>query len=170
MCAKPLRRTQAIAPFGPGAMVDFPGPVSLIHCGIDAWPFREDDPDHQEFKIDDEPRLAERLDVDYFVQPPDFRRPHPRPRHPAAKSRSALALSPLPQVACLSEVWSYVRRCLARRLRAQVRRPYWLGRPAGKVPPPTHDGSSTLHCGMRARPSAGLPLVAMDLSRGDPRL
>ncbi len=75
MCAKPLRRTQAIAPFGPGAMVDFPGPVSLIHCGIDAWPFREDEPHHQEFKIDDEPRLAERLNVDYFVQPPDFRRP-----------------------------------------------------------------------------------------------
>ena len=75
MCARPLRRTQAIAPFGPGAMVDFPGPVSLIHCGIDAWPFREDEPHHQEFKIDDEPRLAERLNVDYFVQPPDFRRP-----------------------------------------------------------------------------------------------
>ena len=75
MCARPVRRTQAIAPFGPGAMVDFPGPVSLIHCGIDAWPFSEEDPNHEEFKITDEPRLAERLSVQYFVQPPDFRLP-----------------------------------------------------------------------------------------------
>ena len=75
MCARPVRRTQAIAPFGPGAMVDFPGPVSLIHCGIDAWPFSEDDPNHEEFKIADEPRLAARLNVRYFVQPPDFRLP-----------------------------------------------------------------------------------------------
>ena len=73
MYARPVRRTQAISPFGPGAMVDFPGPVSLIHCGIDAWPFSEDDPNHEEFKIDDEPRLAARLNVKYFVQPPDFR-------------------------------------------------------------------------------------------------
>lgn len=73
MCAKPVRRTQVIAPFGPGAMVDFPGPISMIHCGIDAWPFREEDPNHEEFKITDEPRLAARLNVRYFVQPPDFR-------------------------------------------------------------------------------------------------
>ena len=75
MCARPVRRTQAIAPFGPGAMVDFPGPVSLIHCGIDAWPFSEEDPSHEEFKIADEPRLAAQLNIRYFVQPPDFRLP-----------------------------------------------------------------------------------------------
>ena len=75
MCARPVRRAQAIAPFGPGAMVDFPGPVSLIHCGIDAWPFNESHPKHAEFKIEDEHRLAARLNVRYFVQPPDFRRP-----------------------------------------------------------------------------------------------
>lgn len=72
---RPIRRTQAIAPFGPGAMVDFPGPVSLIHAGLDAWPFDEGNPEHREFRIDDEKRLARRLDVDFFVQPPDFRRP-----------------------------------------------------------------------------------------------
>lgn len=54
-------------------MVDFPGPVSLIHAGLDAWPFDEKQADHREFRIDDEPRLARRLGVDFFVQPPDFR-------------------------------------------------------------------------------------------------
>ncbi len=73
--SRPIRRTQAIAPFGPGAMVDFPGPVSLIHAGLEAWPFDENNPDHREFRIDDEKRLARRLDVDFLVQPPDFRRP-----------------------------------------------------------------------------------------------
>lgn len=73
--SRPIRRTQAIAPFGPGAMVDFPGPVSLIHAGLDAWPFDEGNPEHREFRIDDEHRLARRLGVDFFVQPPDFRRP-----------------------------------------------------------------------------------------------
>lgn len=73
--SRPIRRTQAIAPFGPGAMVDFPGPVSLIHAGLDAWPFDESNPEQREFRIDDEKRLARRLEVDFFVQPPDFRRP-----------------------------------------------------------------------------------------------
>ncbi|MGX2032337.1 MULTISPECIES: DrmB family protein [Methylocaldum] len=74
--SRPVRKSQAIAPFGPGAMVDFPGPVSLIHAGLDAWPFDENNPDHREFIIDDEKRLARRLGVDFFVQPPDFRRPN----------------------------------------------------------------------------------------------
>ena len=73
--SRPIRRTQAIAPFGPGAMVDFPGPVSLIHAGLDAWPFDATNPEHREFRIDDEKRLARRLGVDFFVQPPDFRWP-----------------------------------------------------------------------------------------------
>lgn len=72
---KPIRRSQAITPFGPGAMVDFPGPVTLIHAGIDAWPFDDSNPERREFKITDEPRLAHRLGVDFFVIPPDFRRP-----------------------------------------------------------------------------------------------
>ena len=73
MSPRPIRRTQAISPFGVGAMVDFPGPVSLIHCGLDAWPFHEQDPEHREFRVDDEPRLAARLGVNYFVMPPDYR-------------------------------------------------------------------------------------------------
>ena len=75
MCARPVRRSQAIAPFGVGAIVDFPGPVSLVHAGLDVWPFNEQNPDHREFKIVDELRLAKRLGVKYFVQPPDYRRP-----------------------------------------------------------------------------------------------
>jgi hypothetical protein len=73
MSPRPVRRTQAIAPFGVGAMIDFPGPVSLIHCGLDAWPFNVNDTNHFEFRIEDEKRLAERLRVDFFVQPMDFR-------------------------------------------------------------------------------------------------
>lgn len=71
--SRPVRRSQAVAPFGIGSMVDFPGPVSLIHAGLDAWPFDPTNPDHREFIVPDEPRLARRLGVEYFVQPPDFR-------------------------------------------------------------------------------------------------
>lgn len=73
--SRPVRRSQAISPFGIGAMIDFPGPVSLIHAGLDAWPFKEDDPEHREFRVDDEKRLSHRLDVDFFVLPPDYRQP-----------------------------------------------------------------------------------------------
>jgi uncharacterized protein DUF1998 len=71
--AMPIRRSQIISPFGIGSMVDFPGAVSLIHCGLDAWPFDKSNKDHEEFIIDDEKRLAERLGVDFFVLPPDYR-------------------------------------------------------------------------------------------------
>jgi len=70
---KPIRRSQAISPFGVGAMVDFPGPSSLVHAGLDAWPFDETNHDHREFMIEDEHRLSERLGVDFFVLPPDYR-------------------------------------------------------------------------------------------------
>ncbi|MFN4119994.1 DrmB family protein [Acidovorax sp.] len=73
---RPVRRSQAISPFGVGALVDFPGPVSLVHAGLDAWPFDPSKPEHREFKVEDEPRLARRLGVDFFVQPPDFRAPN----------------------------------------------------------------------------------------------
>lgn len=70
---KPVRRSQAVSPFGVGALVDFPGPVSLVHAGLDAWPFDARKGDHREFRVEDEPRLAQRLGVDFFVQPPDYR-------------------------------------------------------------------------------------------------
>lgn len=73
--SRPIRRSQAISPFGIGALVDFPGPVSLVHAGLDAWPFDEENPAHREFRVDDETRLSRRLSVDFFVEPPDFRAP-----------------------------------------------------------------------------------------------
>lgn len=75
MSGKPVRKTQAIAPFGPGAIVDFPGPISLIHVGLDAYPFEPSNPDHEEFVISDEARLSRRLHVGYFVEPMEYRAP-----------------------------------------------------------------------------------------------
>lgn len=59
---RPLRRSQAITPFGIGAMVDFPR-ESLMVAGLDEW--READG----CRLRDE-RLERRLGVRYFVQPP----------------------------------------------------------------------------------------------------
>ncbi len=74
MSGKPIRKTQAISPFGPGAIVDFPGPVSMIHAGLDAYPFDPENYDHKaEFMIMDETRLSERLNVHYFVEPMEYR-------------------------------------------------------------------------------------------------
>lgn len=76
MSGKPVRKTQAISPFGPGAIVDFPGPVSMIHAGLDAYPFDRDNLDHQsEYMITDEARLAARLGVDFFVEPMEYHPP-----------------------------------------------------------------------------------------------
>ncbi len=58
----PLRRSQAIVPFGVGAMVDFPQ-QSLMAGGLDAWP------DLPEMELRDD-RLARRLLVDGFREPP----------------------------------------------------------------------------------------------------
>lgn len=84
MSGKPVRKTQAISPFGPGAIVDFPGPVSMIHAGLDAYPFDRNDLDHQnEYMITDEARLAERLGVEFFVEPMEY---HPPRRGIAQKN------------------------------------------------------------------------------------
>lgn len=66
MARKSLRRSQVIAPFGVGAIVDFPG-QSLMSTGLDAWP------DKPECRITDD-RLARRLGVQYFRAPPPGRR------------------------------------------------------------------------------------------------
>ncbi|MBI9016302.1 MAG: DUF1998 domain-containing protein [Phycisphaerae bacterium] len=60
---RPLRRTQIITTFGIGAMVDFPG-ESLMLAGLDQWKYSSKD------KIIDDIRLAKRMNVKYFVQPP----------------------------------------------------------------------------------------------------
>ncbi|MBN2384570.1 DUF1998 domain-containing protein [bacterium] len=67
MALKSLRRSQAVIPFGIGALVDFPG-QSLMAAGLDVWP------DQPECQIRDD-RLARRLNVAYFRSPP----PPPQP-------------------------------------------------------------------------------------------
>ena len=63
-------------------MMDFPGPESLVHAGLDAWQdilFSNGqlNPDFGSLRIDNEGRLAAMLGVDFFLQPPPWedRRP-----------------------------------------------------------------------------------------------
>ena len=62
MAKRSLRRSQAVVPFGVGAMIDFPG-ESLIAAGLDVWP-REP----RGVLVDE--RLARQLGVSYFREPP----------------------------------------------------------------------------------------------------
>ena len=70
----PIRRSQLIAPFGVGSIPTGKDGLSLITAGLDIW-FDDDEVKVDEFIIKDEPRLAERLQVEEFRLPPDFRRP-----------------------------------------------------------------------------------------------
>lgn len=68
---KPLRRSKLVTPFGVGAIVNFPNSESLMTCGLDVWPFAlEDCP--SEMRITEE-RLQQRLGVDHFRFPPEFK-------------------------------------------------------------------------------------------------
>lgn len=70
---KPVRRVALVSPWGVGSMVDFPGDESLMTAGLDAWPHAlEECP--ADWKVDEE-RLQQRLGVDHFRLPPDFRTP-----------------------------------------------------------------------------------------------
>ena len=73
----PVRRAQIIAPFGVGAMMVTKTGVSVITGGLDHW-FRrttgDSDVDRDEFTIQ-EWRLEEKLRVDHFCLPPDYRKP-----------------------------------------------------------------------------------------------
>ncbi|MBU1318484.1 MAG: DUF1998 domain-containing protein [candidate division Zixibacteria bacterium] len=72
MARKSVRRSQAVTPFGIGALVDFRG-QSLMAAGLDVWP------NQPECQIHDD-RLARRLDVEYFRSPP----PPPEDGHQGA--------------------------------------------------------------------------------------
>lgn len=95
-----IRLGQLISTFGPGAlMVDRYG-TSLILCGLDWWFYQEPDAvtgvptpaeEKAEFLIE-EWRLQQRLEMDYFMEPPDFRIPmgrreanEPREQNPNLK-------------------------------------------------------------------------------------
>lgn len=76
MANYPVRRAQLIAPFGTGALLVAPDGLSLITAGLDHWYKREggDYPVNEaEFRIQ-EWRLQERLGVEHFRLPPDFRK------------------------------------------------------------------------------------------------
>jgi hypothetical protein len=81
----PLRRSQLLTPFGIGAMSDFVGPQSMIAAGLDAWDqkFKDNQEGYQQFRIDDEMRLARRFGVSHFRLPPDWRS---RPAHGAGEA------------------------------------------------------------------------------------
>lgn len=70
MSRRPIRSSQVISPFGVGALMDFPGPESLVQAGLDTWPQTVvNDPAR---RIMNEPALAYRLGVDFFVTPPPY--------------------------------------------------------------------------------------------------
>jgi hypothetical protein len=77
---KPIRRTQLIAPWGVGAIVNFPDDESLMTCGLDVWPYPTG-PALAEFQVSEE-RLRDRVAVDHFRLPPDYRIPGPGVRNP----------------------------------------------------------------------------------------
>ncbi|MFZ2630531.1 MAG: DUF1998 domain-containing protein [Desulfosalsimonadaceae bacterium] len=69
----PIRQSQLIAPFGPGALHTDRFGTTLICCGLDYW-FKDDHPENiKEFIIDDEWRLQRDLGVNHLRRPPDYR-------------------------------------------------------------------------------------------------
>ena len=118
-----VRRSQAVVPFGVGAIVDFED-EALMAAGLDAWP---DDNAH-DCLFDD--RLAARLGVKFFRQPP------------AAEGDDS---APIPYVRF--PFWHFCPRCRALyRLKGnEQRRPQCesnhasparkLGPPCGELPP-----------------------------------
>lgn len=77
----PVRRAQLIAPFGVGAMLVTKDGISLVTGGLDHWFAGADDRDEYTLQ---EWRLEERLRVDHFCLPPDFRKPTRGQRVPNA--------------------------------------------------------------------------------------
>ena len=69
----PLRRSQIITTFGPGALVVSKDEVGLIGAGLDYWYQSDKRVDTREFIIDDDQRLARRCNVRHFMEPPDYR-------------------------------------------------------------------------------------------------
>src|SRR5687768_2241214 len=67
MARNSIRRSQAVVPFGVGAIVEFPN-QSLMAAGLDAWP------PEPKCTINDA-RLARRLGVLEFREPPPLPRP-----------------------------------------------------------------------------------------------
>ncbi|MEU6724733.1 DUF1998 domain-containing protein [Nonomuraea wenchangensis] len=67
-----VRRSQFVAPFGPGAMQVLSDGTSVITAGLDHWFVPTETLDQEEFRIH-EWRLERHLGVDALYTPPDFR-------------------------------------------------------------------------------------------------
>ncbi|MGW2081073.1 DrmB family protein [Streptomyces sp. NPDC001939] len=67
-----VRRSQLVAPFGPGAMQVLADGTSVITCGLDHWFVPGEKLDQEEFRIR-EWRLENHLKVDALYTPPDYR-------------------------------------------------------------------------------------------------
>ncbi|MEU7420875.1 DUF1998 domain-containing protein [Streptomyces antibioticus] len=67
-----VRRSQMVAPFGPGAMHVLSDGTSVVTAGLDHWFPRGDDRNQEEFRIH-EWRLEQHLGVDALYSPPDYR-------------------------------------------------------------------------------------------------
>ncbi|MCD4785237.1 MAG: DUF1998 domain-containing protein [Candidatus Eremiobacteraeota bacterium] len=77
---RPIRRGQLITPWGIGSMINFPYDESLMVCGLDIWEFAlQNCP--EEMKILEE-RLQQRLRVDHFRLPPEYRDRGPGVKYP----------------------------------------------------------------------------------------
>lgn len=90
MARKTIRRSQAVVPFGVGAIFDLPG-QSLMSAGLDVWP------DQPKCDINDD-RLARRLGIAYFRTPP-----------PAPSTGQSGALLPFVRF----PLWHFCPRCRA---------------------------------------------------------
>lgn len=90
MARKTIRRSQAVVPFGVGAIFDLPG-QSLMSAGLDVWP------DQPKCGINDD-RLARRLGTVYFRAPP-----------PAPSTGQSGALLPFVRF----PLWHFCPRCRA---------------------------------------------------------
>jgi Domain of unknown function (DUF1998) len=90
---RPIRRGQLISPFGVGAITDFRNDEALMCAGLDMW-FRA--PPEADLRIAEE-RLQQRLDCDFFVNPPEFSESETTARHKIPHVRFPL--------------WHYCPRC-----------------------------------------------------------
>ncbi|MGW4795289.1 DrmB family protein [Nonomuraea sp. NPDC004297] len=77
MISGKVRRSQFVAPFGPGAMQVLPDGTSVITAGLDHWFPPSDTLDQEEFRIH-EWRLERHLGVTALYTPPDYRNPNGR--------------------------------------------------------------------------------------------
>ncbi|MFA5135864.1 MAG: DUF1998 domain-containing protein [Patescibacteria group bacterium] len=68
-----IRQGQLISPWGVGQMINFPKGESLMVAGLDAWEETYRSAQTKEEFIIEEDRLKQRLGVDHFRLPPDFR-------------------------------------------------------------------------------------------------